>query len=490
MQQFDSLRSILECDVEIYYVQGASEFPAGEMPSAEGVHLLKAPCGDCYEDITFKLWYGFSYLRYFYDVVLKIDENLVVRDAVRLVEIIMEEVQFHPYGAVKGIGHYTQPSLALEHGYKVNNPLFRSTPAFFPPMRYAGSSYYLRKDALMLLTKKDFSCFIAEDYAVGYFLKTRYGIDVYPSRAITEAIFVDRQGFDKPPLAPTVLAPSGTEEYYKMVWSLVPEDPILAVHVHGGLGNQLFQVAVGVTLAIEYGMKLQLVTKSSYANLRPYYWDSVLVQFAPNVVSPEQLCERLKAESRWNVVEYRELAFRYDKIPLHKSHCILWGYFQSEKYFKLISHDVRKMLALPSVPDLPQNIVVVHARRGDYLTIPEFHRPLDDDYYRRAVALMKERVRELHSTDPLFILFSDDPEYWATTSVFKDEQHSIWADKDEIHTFSFMIGAKNFIIANSTFSWWAAKLSGSHNIIAPKQWFGPKGPQDTEDLYTEHMTVI
>ena len=82
--------------------------------------------------------------------------------------------------------------------------------------------------------------------------------------------------------------------------------------------------------------------------------------------------------------------------------------------------------------------------------------------------------------------------------MFKDETKesdkfiSGYKDYEELY---IMGKCDHFIIANSTFSWWAAWLSTTQNeenkiVIAPDTWFGYSGPQDYQDIYCESWIKI
>ncbi len=159
------------------------------------------------------------------------------------------------------------------------------------------------------------------------------------------------------------------------------------------------------------------------------------------------------------------------QAELAKGKNSLEGYFQSEKYFK----DIRLILLKDfTLKKKTKNFlkfeklitgvssVSIHVRHGDYVErkiTGKYHGILGLDYYRQAIELIRKKIKT-----PRFFVFSDDP----TISDF-----SGLTNPEELILMSF---CKHNIIANSSFSWWAAWLNKNPSkiVIAPKKWFRTK----------------
>lgn len=145
-------------------------------------------------------------------------------------------------------------------------------------------------------------------------------------------------------------------------------------------------------------------------------------------------------------------------------------YVQNPKYFEKYADEIKQIFS-EGIGYLDQ--VGVHVRRAanpinpaepKYSENPFYINLCDDtDYYERAMAMFP---------DDNFLVFSDDPD-WAREK-FKDNPKVQVMDKgDEVSDFNLLTSCKHLIIANSSFSWWAAYLcpNESKKIIAPRQWF-------------------
>jgi hypothetical protein len=120
------------------------------------------------------------------------------------------------------------------------------------------------------------------------------------------------------------------------------------------------------------------------------------------------------------------------------------------------------------------NSVSSHVRRGDYLLVPNIG-VLPMAYYARAIAWMIERVERPH-----FFVFSDEPD-WAKANVLIDAPVDYIAHDgvdSAFKDFYLMAKCRHHIIANSSFSWWAAWLSNSKSplVVAPMHWFAGLPP--------------
>ena len=102
------------------------------------------------------------------------------------------------------------------------------------------------------------------------------------------------------------------------------------------------------------------------------------------------------------------------------------------------------------------------------------------DYYKEALSYF--------GNSPVLI-FSDDPTWCMEQSLFADDRFMISESRNQYIDLCLMTKCSDFIIANSSFSWWGAWLSTSSEkqVIAPMKWFGPPldAQHNTKDLYCE-----
>jgi hypothetical protein len=198
-----------------------------------------------------------------------------------------------------------------------------------------------------------------------------------------------------------------------------------------------------------------------------------------------------------------EQSYLYQPLEIRET-CHLVGYFQSEKYFAHCAGEIRRALAPnPTLRAelearfaavLALNPCAIHVRRADYIGNPLYANLGDGGYYERA---MRAFGRET-----LFLLFSDDIG-WCRRR-FQPYRHRIMFVEGltELGDFFLMSACAHQIIANSSFSWWAAWLNAnpSKRVVAPLDWFsgdfadesrpfvaGPpqSGYHDTRDLVPE-----
>lgn len=122
-----------------------------------------------------------------------------------------------------------------------------------------------------------------------------------------------------------------------------------------------------------------------------------------------------------------------------------------------------------------QNSVSIHVRMGkDYTADQRFMGCCTLEYYRKAIALIKEKV-----DNPVFYIFTDNPD-WVKDN-FTDFEYTLvdwnpttgWGNHFDMQ---LMGCCKHNIIANSTYSWWGAYLNPFPDkiVIAPRYWFNPK----------------
>ncbi|MBQ7944971.1 MAG: alpha-1,2-fucosyltransferase [Lachnospiraceae bacterium] len=280
---------------------------------------------------------------------------------------------------------------------------------------------------------------------------------------------------------------------------------MIYTQITGGLGNQMFDYAIGYALAKDNNDKLTADISAYKFSPRPFVLDSFEITGAVksmfpalNTSKPCRMIARLLriiASNRYGSckwmkesMESRNAYGNYDFS--YKKSLYLEGYWQHYKYFDRHYKDICKEFSLKSehisngcqklVDDaLTQNSIAMHIRKGDY----EAAWVLKDSFYHDAIKIMNEKL-----DNPHYYLFCEDIEYakehygYLTNATFVTGNYSL-TDLEEFHLIS---KCKHQIIANSSFSWWAAYLNSNPSkiVIAPKylHW--------TKEFYPDNWIVL
>lgn len=266
--------------------------------------------------------------------------------------------------------------------------------------------------------------------------------------------------------------------------------PMITVKLKGGLGNQMFQYALGRNLSIKNKTTLIVDTFSFIKNKnRKFELDKYNTRFRVLTLYEKIIIYILNKVSQYRLFSnihkcVKEEKKYFDKKILSlKGNLYLDGYWQSEKYFQEIRHILLKEFNLKHKivkknkkflkMIKKSNSVCLHIRRGDYVSNARARARYGIcslEYYYKAIEEIKRKIDK-----PVFFIFSDDIE-WArnnlqiqSKSFFLDVNGSDKGYED----LRLMKNCKYFIIANSSFSWWAAWLSTEPEkiVYAPSMWF-------------------
>lgn len=263
---------------------------------------------------------------------------------------------------------------------------------------------------------------------------------------------------------------------------------MIIIRIRGGLGNQFFSYARGYALAKKNNVELELddyIYNTSYV-LRNFklldYNISYKKLFVNKFPSEKKAAKfllkvwnRIKWQFFYHCVYIKEIKdFEYQKISVQKNkNYYLNGYWQVHEYFDEYRTDLKKELQLKNVSDKLQiatnkirngKYCAIHVRHGDYKTF-KGGKCLSIKYYKDAISIMHKNV-----PDVKYLFFSDDLDFCKKEFNYLENvefcEAGKWSDEEELFLMSC---CDNFIIANSSFSWWAAYLSEKNTplVICP-----------------------
>ena len=287
----------------------------------------------------------------------------------------------------------------------------------------------------------------------------------------------------------------------------------------GGLGNQLFQIYTTMALSIEMKTSFNFPRNKLETDKRSdTYWDSFLKELNKNtsVIDIKKL--------KYPV--YKEKEFKYNKIQISpdiiKKHgdIMLYGYFQSYKYFDKEYKNISRYIGLDESrlevrskyykKYEKSNVISLHFRMGDYKALQNCHPILGDEYYINSIKFILNKMRSNTKWTILYFCEEEDiDEINNKVDKIKSQCVEYLHGQGQGQELDFERGGEpkmedwrqlllmsccqHNIIANSSFSWWAAYFNTNHDKVVcyPENWFGPQLSQhDTSNMCPKSWNKI
>ncbi len=289
----------------------------------------------------------------------------------------------------------------------------------------------------------------------------------------------------------------------------------------GGLGNQMFEYAVGIiaarnnhnTLKLDNLYYLDHSKRLHRFCYRPYALD--LFNISAQIATPQEISQFTYPRNQNKFLFHFLKLFHKDKNVINESsinsyndlislpiNCYLKGYFQK---YEFIQHDIELLKqeftfknALPPthhkmaqlIKESEESICVVF-RRGDYVGHPSLD-IVSMEFYQNALDFVKRHTRErIH-----IFVFSDDIN-WCKESFIKKNEKITFVDQSLTGPmggfyFQLMMLCHHFIIPNSTYPYWAALLAPYNNkiVVAPKVWYKGQPENTTNSILPPHWIAL
>ena len=275
------------------------------------------------------------------------------------------------------------------------------------------------------------------------------------------------------------------------------------VRFQSGLGNQMFQYAFYKSLQESFDDVKADLSHIKKQNCHNGYELENIFGIKVNEIDSDDIERYEKLLDTNNSViskirrkyfgykstHFKEKEFIYDISFLSKENVVLDGYWQDTRYFENVESKIREEFKfnieeINNSNDKNRNIlkqiqntvsVSIHIRRGDYLDkiyYKKFGAVCSLEYYKKAIDIINEKYE-----NPVFFIFSNDIT-WCKENLSIDNSYYIdWNTGNFSYIDMYLMSqCKHNILANSSFSWWAAWLNEnpSKEVVCPSPWFFDK----------------